>query len=275
MKLAVEIEDIESWPANFREEAVKNKPLLISYHQESRRISRLGEEDLIARAHPPHNEYKAEYSALADRLEIILMDHKIVGYHCTRLTASEIRAVKDSGLKILTKELVWERFNQALDDGHLTKEQILEIESGDDLKDNLDDKNGVRTEMIWFCANRSLLREYRGVYRLLRSWGGEAVYRGHENDDPLSQTIRNVGTPCIVKCALPFSEAGHFWINFSERFLSYLVTDVIESPEPHAQFEIYANRNLAPTEILEIFDISHPEFVQLLDYNKWKDEFPL
>ena len=274
-KLPVEIEDIQSWPEEFRDEAFKHKTLVVSYHQECHRISQLGEDDIHARIYPPRNVYGADYRALADHLEEILLRHHIVGYHCTRLTAREIQNIKDDGLKILTGDLVQRRLDQTLEDGYLTKIQMLELKNCDILKDNLDNRNRSRTEMIWFCANRTSLKEYRRVYRLLRSWGGEAIYRGHENDDPLSQKIRKIGTPCIIKCALPFSDAKHFYNNFSERFLSHLVTDAVDDPEPQAIFEMYVKRNLAPTEVLVIYDYSHPEFERLLDYDNWKYEFPL
>ena len=275
MKLAVEIEDIESWPKEFRKEAVKNKSLLISYHKEYSRISRLCEDDIISRVHPPHNEHETEYRALADSLESILLKHNIVGYHCTRLTAREMTSITEGGLKILTQELVQRRLDDALNDGHLSKKHISDLRNNEILKENLDNKHGGRTGMIWFCPNRSSLKEYSGVYRLFRSWGGEAVYRGHENDDPLSQAIRQVGTPCIVKCALPFYDTEHFCPNYAERFLSYLVSDTVEYPEPPVGFDMYAKRDLISTEVLEIFDISHSEFERLIDYKRWKNDYPL
>lgn len=272
MKLAVEIEDIESWPANFRVEAVKNKQLLISYHQEYRRISRLGEEDLIARVHPPLNEFEAEYRALADRLETILSEHKIVGYHCTRLTVREIKTVKDFGLNILSKELVQKRLDNALRDQLLTKEEILYLKNSDNLKECLDDRNGGRTGMVWFCPNRSMLKHESGLYRLFRSWGGEALYWGHERDDNIAHAIRRLGKPCIVKCALPFYNAGHFSERLSDRFLSYVVSDVIEYPEPPVDFDMYSKQSLAGTDVLEIIEISSPEFEQLTGFRSWTEK---
>lgn len=269
MKLAVEIEDVESWPVNFRDEAVKNKPLLISYHREYRRISRLGDEDLIARVHPPMNEFEAEYRALADRLETILSEHRIVGYHCTRLTVREIKAIKNGGLNILSKELVQQRLDDALIDRHLTEEEILYLKNSDNLKECLDDRHGGRTGRIWFCPNRLSLQYESGVYRLFRSWGGEAVYWGHERDDNIAHAIRGLGKPCIVKCALPFCDAGHFCERLSDRFLSYVVSDVIEYPEPSVDFDMYSKKNLAAADILEIIDISNPEFEQLTGYKSW------
>ena len=268
-KLPVEIEDIQSWPEEFRDEAFKHKTLLISYHQEYRRISRLGEEVLIARVYPPLNEFEEEYRALADRLETILSERRIVGYHCTRLTASEIKAIKNRGLNILSKELVQQRLDNALIDGLLTEEEALYLRNSDNLKETLDDKYGGRTGMIWFCPNRSSLQYESGVYRLFRSWGGEAIYWGHERDDNIAHAIRRLGKPCIVKCALPFCVAGHFSERLSDRFLSYVVSDAIEYPEPSVRFDMCSKQNLAATDILEIIEITDPEFEQLTGYKSW------
>jgi len=272
MKLAVEIENIESWPQEFKEEALKNKPLLISYHQECHRISQLGEEDLIARVYPPLNEFEAEYRALADKLETILSVHRLVGYHCTRLTVREIKAIKDGGLNILSDELVQQRLDNALCDGHLTEEQVSYLRNSDNLKECLDDRHGGRTGMIWFCPNRSLLKHEGEFHRLFRSWGGEAVYWGHERDENISHAIRRVGTPCIVKGALPFCDVRHFSERLSDRFLSYIVSDVIEYPESPVCFDMYSKQNLISTDILEIIDISSPEFEHLTGYKNWGEK---
>jgi len=273
MKLAVEIEDIDSWPRDFREEALNNKALLISYHQEYRRISRLGEKDIKARVNPPNNKYKDEYIALVDNLEQILFKHNIVGYHCTRLTPREQTAIKENSLKMLTKNLIQQRLNNALKDKLITKWEYQYLLNSKHLQKTLDKKE-YRTGMIWFCPNLSTFKEYDGVYRLFRYWGGEALYWGHENDENISNSIKQLGTPCIVKCALPFHDVD-FYHNYTARFLSYVVSDIIKYPEPSVDFDMYIKRDLCPEEVLEIIDISNPRFVQMIDYDKWKNDFPL
>ena len=44
------------------------------------------------------------------------------------------------------------------------------------------------------------------VYRLLRSWGGEALYANHEADPQIGPLLREVGTPYIVVAAIPVED---------------------------------------------------------------------
>lgn len=274
-RLPVEIENLGSWPKQFKNKAIKNKPILVSYHKEQFRLSRLCEEDISLRINPPKNKYSTEYQILVDSLESILMEHNIVGHHCTRLTTREIKAIRAGGLKILSSELVQQRLQFALLDGHLSQGEFSYLQSSELIKTNLSNQEGRRTGMIWFCPNRSALKDYGGVYRLFRFWGGEAIYMGHSEDERISKVLRRVGTPCIVKCAIPFGDTEQFFSNYAERFLSYLVSDVIECPEPPPAFDMYTKRDVASAELLEIIEVSNPKFEQWTGYKSWNDRYSI
>lgn len=275
MDIVVEIEDIDSWPKEFEQKALRNKKLLISYHRECRRISKLCIEDVKLRINPPYNKYEFDYNNLLAYLDNILLKHNLLGYHCTRLTSRETSEIKNHGLQILSEKLVIKRLMNAFNDGYLSEIEYNYLKDSKHLKHTINDESGNRTGMIWFCPNRSTLKDSSAIYRLLRNWGGEAVYWGHEKDHNISQTIKNIGLPCIIKCSLPISETEFFHHNYSARFLSYLASDNIEYPEPPASFDLNIKRDLLPNEVLNIIDIRQHEFIDLIDYNKWKDKFPL
>jgi len=269
MSLAVEIEKIDSWPEDFREEAEKNRSLLVNYHQEYFRISQLCDECVKYRVNPPQNIYATEYSTLVTRLEKILSEHDIVGYHCTRLTPREINDIRADGLKILTGDLVNKKLENALEDGHISEIEFTDLKSSEIIKKNLENENGRRTGLIAFCPNRSILKNFHGVYRLFRYWGGEAVYRGYEKIDKFSLAKRFIGLPCVIKCAVPYSDMKNY-SSVAESFLSHLILDEIESPETPAKFNMGVERDIAPVEILDLIDISNPEFEELTNYTNWR-----
>lgn len=122
--------------------------------------------------------------------------------------------------------------------------------------------------MIWFCPNRSTLREYSRVYRLFRSWGGEAIYCGHEKDERIAHVLCRTGTPCIVKCAIPFSRADQFYANSSERFVAQFISDEIEYPESSAGFGLRTRQDLTAVDIVEFSD---PRFAALTGCNTWPE----
>jgi hypothetical protein len=123
--------------------------------------------------------------------------------------------------------------------------------------------------MIWFCPNRSTLQQASGVYRLFRSWGGEVLYAGHEDDGNIAHILSGIGLPCIVKCAVPFSQAEQYHVNFSERFIAQFISDAIAYPEPSARFDLHTKRDLDPTGVMDIIGFTDPRFPELTGYADW------
>ena len=56
--------------------------------------------------------------------------------------------------------------------------------------------------MIWFVFTTGLLRG-EAVWRLFTFWGGEALYKSHEDDPEIGPLLRTPGTACIVEVAAP------------------------------------------------------------------------
>lgn len=269
MRLAIEIEEQESWPPAFLREAVAHRKLVIDYHGERRRIDKLCELDVAMRVRPPENKHANEYNQLVARLEAILAAHSLVAYHCTRLTREEINAIKSDGMKVLSKELVQRRLDQCFASGHLNAAEHEYLSTSESIGSNLSDDFAHRTGKIWFCPNRSTLQDYLSVHRLFRSWGGEAIYCGHEEDARISITLTRIGSPSIVKCAIPFSRGNQPHQNFSERFLSQSVSDEVRYPEPSAGFDLHTKSDVAASEILDIIEFTDSRFQGLTRYSTW------
>ncbi|SEP47298.1 hypothetical protein SAMN04490178_1441 [Propionispora vibrioides] len=271
-KLDVEIEKIDTWPTDFLEVATQNKKLILFYHQESKRIDYLCREDVVLRTRPPVNKYKNGYDTLVQSLNEVLNKYNIIGYHCTRLTPTEISAIYREGMKVLSPDLIRSRLNSAREHGHLSQTEFEYLANSPKIKANLHNLHGTRTGNLWFCPNRSTLKECSAVYRLFRSWGGEAMYCGHENDGHILGTLRTIGVPCIVKCSIPISDADQYPPNYVERFLSYFISKDIEYPEPSAGFDMYIKRDLKVSEVLKVIDLFNPTFEALTDCKAWHEQ---
>lgn len=100
-----------------------NKDLLINFHREEHRVDLLAREDVVLRIKRPLNPHKEQYSDIVSTLGDILEGENIIGYHCTRLTPSEIKNIHKDGMKILTSDLVTTRLSLALEESYLTQEQ--------------------------------------------------------------------------------------------------------------------------------------------------------
>ncbi len=272
-RLNVEIEAAETWPPGFLATMVQNRDLILSYQRERQRIDQLCQDDIFIRVDPPENKYKHEYEKLLERLDKTLTQHRIVGYHCTRLTPGEIAGVKSNGLRLLSAELVRQRLDQCVADGHLAPAHRTYLNGSQIMHQSLCNRHGNRTGMIWFCPNRSTLRDASGVYRLFRSWGGEAVYFGHEEDGDVAAVLARIGTPCIVKCAIPFPCDAPYYPKFAARFLSQFIANDIEYPEPTADFDLSTKKDVRASEVLEIIEFSDPQFERMTGCSNWPPHY--
>lgn len=265
----MEIEDRNSWSNDFSLLVNSHRDLIINYQKERNRIERLGWEDVILRNYPPENKYKEDYLNLVSLSESTITNHRIIGYHCTRLTIEEIQMILNSGMQILSHELVAMKFRLARDAGYISREQYNTLLEHQEIKESVNNRHGKRSGMIWFCPNRSTLKESDSVYRLFRSWGGEAVYVFHEEGKNAIPILRKIGKPCIVKCAIPIVDIKHYSRYLSERFISFSVANEIEYPEPSPDFDMNVIRNLVSGEVVEIINVDNPKFLELTNYNLW------
>lgn len=101
------------------------------------------------------------------------------------------------------------------------------------------------------------------------------MYWGHEEDSLLSRPLRQIGTPCIVKCAIPYSDIESWCRHLAERFLSQSVVDVIDHPEPPPAFDLFADHDLLPINVLDIFEYADPTFQALTDCGNWDTNYQL
>jgi hypothetical protein len=265
----VEIEDLDSWPTAFRKEAEFGRSLVCQYQTERLRIDHLAESDIHIRLDPPANKHKALYLELIEELESRLVPHRIVGFHCTRLTFAEVNNVVGSGLKPLSLELICERIESCISQGLLDKADGEYLRESPAIRRCISNQNGRRTGLLWFCPNRSSLADYYGISRFFRMWGGEALYWGHEDDSRIATVLLRLGVPCVIKCAVPYSHANHYGENLSERFLAHLVADEIEYPEPSAIFDLFTETNISPSGILQVIVAGSAEFESLTHFQNW------
>lgn len=269
MQLDVEIEDRQSWPPGFMKEVEQNRSLILSYQRERSRIDRLGYDDVLVRINRPENKYTDKFFDLVERLESLLIPHRLVAYHCTRLTPEEIQGVKKVGLRLLSPALVKEKLDACYSGGYISRKDFEYLERSKSVADNLNDVHASRSNMIWFCPNRSTLKESSGVYRHFRSWGGEAIYCGHEEDNDIAHVLSSVGVACIVKCAIPFKRLEQFYANFAERFMSQYISDEMDYPEPSAEFDLLTRQDLMTSDVLEVIEHPDPRFEALTNYASW------
>src|SRR5690606_19025663 len=110
---------------------------------------------------------------------------------------------------------------------------------------------------LWFCFYEPSLAGERGIGRLFRSWGGEALYNSHEKDPTTGGALRRIGVPCIIKAIVPIN-------NLCEsKFPDSALARVILSRLGHQirtsiKHDGYSTQRLPASQILGIFEPPKP-----------------
>jgi hypothetical protein len=125
--------------------------------------------------------------------------HLLRAYHCTRLLRHEVTSVRVSGLQPLSAATVRERIERAHEAGALTLEQAERLLQGQIFGPRgAPDREG---QVCLVLSKRAFRHDPDGLTSLLRTWGGEGIYRS-----PGAKTLRGrlqeIGTSAVVQACI-------------------------------------------------------------------------
>lgn len=139
----------------------------------------------------------ANFDHAINLLSDALKPYSIRGWHCTRLTDGEVNAVEADGLVPMSIDLIERRIAFQVQGG------LVSTVVGDALRAAHLGSAHNRAGMIWFCFFPPKDAGEDGIHRLLRYWGGEAVYLTHGLNGSIASVLRQLGRPCIVEADVP------------------------------------------------------------------------
>lgn len=153
----------------------------------------------------------------ASDLEMPLSDEQVIAllrgrplrvYHATRLLPHEVESVQCDGLRALKPEHAERRIDGAVAAGAITVEEADCLRAQTVFATGYD---GVREGQVCAVLGQTAFSEdWRGVWALLTTWGGEAIYMHAEADT--QARLRSLGAPSVVVLDLPLTEAR--WLMF-------------------------------------------------------------
>jgi hypothetical protein len=262
------IDDVETWPAEFRTMADANKQLLINYHTEDLELFRRRhvEGDLNA-DRPGANRYKGHYSRLVNALDSMLTGHEFAVYHGTRLTPRDVASIKASGIECLTEDLVYRRIDGAFEDKYIDAPNYLALKSDAALNRRIKSQKG-----RWCGVATTLTLRESGMSYFFRTWGGEALFK-FCSDQRIAKRLRDVGVPYVIVCSVPVAElpCGK---PHAEHLLSRMIFEDLPDIEPPG-FTVIVERALAPNDVLDMVGYHDARFQQWTQWHKWQaDERP-
>ncbi|QQC65212.1 hypothetical protein [Paraburkholderia ginsengisoli] len=126
-----------------------------------------------------------------------LTNYSIRGWHCTRLTDTEVASILADGMHLPNLEILRQRINTLVAAG------LLSPDVAERLKTRNQADQSSRAGKLWFCFFAPKLAGEHGIGRFFRHWGGEALYNSHEADSVTSPVIRTIGAPRVVAADIP------------------------------------------------------------------------
>jgi hypothetical protein len=211
--LLIDADSEDTWPEALLQGLEAGRRSIAAYHLVRARLDRKAELDVIVRNYRPINEYQAEWDAALALAERATASQQLLGFHASRLTEDEGKEIEQCGLRPLSVELLERRLAALLKACALGPEQAAR------LLESHQAANDHRSGMTWFSFSRATLKDEGAIERLLRSWGGEALYWSHEDDEETGPLLKNLGRPCIVFAALrvadieTYKQVGHRLLN--------------------------------------------------------------
>lgn len=248
-RIRIDLENPRSWP----------EPLL-RYLDEKRQVFEGWEytPDPDARPRAPAAIYDRAIYGLRD----VLQPYCLTGWHCTRLTQLEQNHILANGMQLPNLRMLEERIEKLIGAGALTPilaKRLLEENQANDAN---------RAGMIWFCFFPPALAGESGIGRFFRCWGGEAVYKSHENDPETGGALRTIGTPCLIEADIPISflePSGGLDSKIVRRFM---IHRGFKTSEP-VDHEDRAKQPIPTACIRRIICHPDPPFLELTRSHEW------
>jgi len=257
------LDNESTWPLALLELLNENLVTLASFEAERARIDSLAQSDPAIRLNAPFNPYADLRRGVLDYIAALIVNERLVGWHCTRLHEVEIASIQRDGLSPLSPDLITQRIHARVAAADISPEMATRL-----LMDN-HAANANRQGMIWLIFTKSPLFQESGVIRLLQSWGGEALYLGQEDDHEIGPALRQIGKPCIVEAVVAVQNIETF-CGVNERILtSYLYRRAINTGHG-PDMEGFVRKSIPANDVLRIIEREDPDFEIFTNCATWR-----
>lgn len=192
-----------------------------------------------------------------DDFRRLLNGHRLIAYHCTRLLDHEVEAIRQEGLRPLTRELIADRVAAAHDHAVIPTELRDELVDAHVFADR--DRGHGRADQVCLIVSRRVFdRDVHAVRPLLRTWGGEGIYmsgRGYR----LRPMLEALGQPAIVVALVELSASHKQHLCFPD--LRKVFTGSVLGLDD-VLGDVFYKGQVGPEHVLDIWQPGHPQYDQ-------------
>lgn len=203
--------------------------------------------------------FPTNYNKADEELYKALLPFPLKGYHCTKLTESEILNIANNGMNLPDLDLLTRRIDALASCGTLT----LEIANKLKTKNQANDQK--RAGKLYFCFYPPK-KTGNGVESFFRLWGGEALYGHHEKDLEVGEVLRNIGRPCIIEADIPVSFLSQH-SELTDRTVNNFLKNRGYATNNYCDLVACSTKNISSSQIKKIFQFPDPDFIELSGCN--------
>ncbi|MGD0280663.1 MAG: hypothetical protein ABSC11_15355 [Smithella sp.] len=160
--------------------------------------SLLSHHDILLSNNYMENLIESEpFCSIAEELNAFILKHKVVGYHCTK--ESEKGYFEKCGIRVLDRKNHQNKFLKKFS-SQFSVEDLNLLKQAWESYFSIGQDYG-RNGKIWFCLAPDQVISY-GTKDFFTYFGGEAIYKPIKDYSSITQILRNIGNPVIVKVAI-------------------------------------------------------------------------
>jgi hypothetical protein len=196
----------------------------------------------IYRSNPHAESYLQFLERLGQRMERVT----IRAWHYTRLTDSEVDALRAAGVQLSTLEAMRRRLDAQVAAGQISVEIANALLEASVLHDR--QQVASRSNRFWMTSH-PLAVEDDGVTLLLDNWGGEVVYFWLQ-DRHLEQVVGGIGRPRVIEIGVPLDATCHAYVA-GKAVVASFARSLGYIPDFGA-FDLSAIRPLGPQSVLAV-----------------------
>ena len=196
---------------------------------------------------------------VVDDVHRLLLGRKVVGWHCTRLTADEATDILENGLRALSYQHTRKRLSERVAAGELSNSEATFLLRRVERRAE-DEWRGGR---IWAVLSRDALDDERGLENSFRYWGGEVLLA---LDDWTSEALARIGSSCIVEFQTLADgvRCSHLGQCFVERFLR----DELGRSDGDSG-DLCLTGSVSASDIRRVIRRTDPDFERLTECSRW------
>lgn len=229
--------------------------LIRSYLETSRRQYLEREASDHTRPYPT-NPYGSGYVDFVDGLVPCMAERWIRAWHYTRLTESEVAALRRDGVHMSDLAVIRRRLDAQIAAGTVSPEIADALFAGSPFHS---EQLGSRSNKFWMVSHPRDIKD-GGVQVLLESWGGEGVYFW-QRDPSLQALLKVIGRPRVVEFAVPLAATNHAYC--AGRAVVATYARALGCRADSGAFDLYVHRPLGPEAILAVHSDGDPSFTAM------------